>query len=183
MPGSTLSVFGEPEELQAALQDRGRAELFVAGGGQFRARLIRIVLPRLHLLSVEEWLPRIVFISPVADWVAIILSADREPSQTWAGIALQPGDIVTISTGQPVHGRTEGHCRSGVICVPAKDLIRHGRAIDGADFAISPGVQHWRPASAAIRSLTALYSAAIHVTEADPASPRVQKPLADWSKN
>ncbi len=171
MPGSTLSVFSEPDELQAALQRGGRVELLVTAGGQFQARLVRITLPRLRLLAVEEWLLRIAFVSPATDSVAIILPVDREPSQTWAGIALQPGDIVTISAGQPVHGRTEGYCRSGVICLPAKDLTRNGRAMNGAGFAISPGVEHWHPASAAFRSLRRLANAAIHVTEARPGIP------------
>ena len=63
MPGSTVSVFGEPDDYEAALRADGEVDLLVTGRGEFRARLTRIALDRMSLVSGEETLPRIAFIS------------------------------------------------------------------------------------------------------------------------
>lgn len=168
MSVTTISVFSEPDDFEAALQCGGRVEFLVTTPGPFRARLTSVALPRLRLVALEEVLPRIAFVTPGTGWRTLLLPLDREPSQTWAGRRLRADEIFTLGGPQGGHGRTDGPCRSGIICLPEEDLTRHGRTVSGRALAIPPGPCFWRPQRAALRSLIALYNAAIHLTETRP---------------
>src|SRR5262249_36118840 len=49
LPGSIASVFGEPDDFQAALREDGVLSLLVTGNGPFRARLTQVALDHVHL--------------------------------------------------------------------------------------------------------------------------------------
>jgi AraC-like DNA-binding protein len=171
MPGSTILLCNEPDEFEAALSHGSHVELLVTGGGQFQARLIRISLPRMSLLTIEETLPRISFVSPATGSLVAIVPLAGEPPQVWAGIPLRDGTIITIEGGQHVHARTLGPSHSSVVCLAGRDLIRYGRALVGPGFVVPAGLQFWQPAPADLRSMQSLLKAAVHVTVTRPAAP------------
>lgn len=168
MPGSLTSVFGEPEDFQAALSGDGVAGLLITGRGQFRARLTRIALHRLHLAAGEEELSRIAFITVPAGMVLVSLPVGKRPSPVWGGIEMRAGSMITLGPGERVHARTGGPCGWGAIRLPDQELLHYGRALCGAGFVVPPALAAWRPSSAAARHLAQLHRAAIRMAEARP---------------
>lgn len=180
MTRSSSSFFTDPSEAQAALEDRCQAGLVVTGPGPFRARLTRIDLARLSLLSAEEWQPRVLFVRPPADQVIIQLAWDREPPPIWAGVSASPREVLTIRSVPGAHGRTVGHCHSAAIVCPTDHLVRVGRRLIGPQFVVPPGVARWWPAPDALKALIRLFRAAIRVTGSRldaPTSPEAARGL------
>jgi AraC-like DNA-binding protein len=165
MPGSVTSVFGEPDDFQAALREDGVLGLLITGPGHFRARLTRITLHRLRLLAAEEHLTRIAFVAVPTDTVLVLLPIGGGSSPIWGGIGMRTGEIITLGPDQRVHARTDGPCRWGSIRLPAGELARYGRALRGAGFAVPHLVARWRPPPAARRELRHLHQAAIRAAE------------------
>lgn len=170
MAHSTAS-FLDADDLQAALEGQCQTEFVVTGRGRCRARLVQICLARLSLLSVEECQARVVFLRPPANQVVILVSLDREASQSWAGIALESRDILTLRSISGVHGRAVGQCRFAATCCSAAYLVRIGRRLIGPTFVLPPGIVRWRPAPNLLRSLKVLFRAAIEVTASRPSAP------------
>src|SRR5215471_580638 len=108
MPGSRASVFGEPEDFQAALSADGVAGLLVTGRGQFRARLTQVRLDSWRLAAVEEQQPRIAFVAVPGGTVLVSFPIGEGPSPVWGGIEFQTGEILTLGPGQRVHVKTLG---------------------------------------------------------------------------
>jgi hypothetical protein len=150
------SVFGEPDDFQAALSEEGVVRFLVTGRGQFRARLTQIVLHRLSLSAGEEELSRIAFVAVPAGMVLILLPIGERPPPIWGGIGMRMGEIITLGSGQRVHGRTDGPSRWGTIRLPAQDMARYGRALNGAGFDLPQFVARWQPPPAARRDLSQL---------------------------
>jgi AraC-like DNA-binding protein len=165
MPGSLSSVFGEPEDFQAALDGDGVLGLLITGRGQFRARLTQVTLHRLRLTSVEEELARIAFVAVPAGAALVSLANSARPSPVWGGIEMRAGEMIILGPGQRVHANTDGPCRWAAIQMPAQDLVQYGRALTGAGFAVPPAAR-WRPAPKAGRNLRNLCGAAIRMAEA-----------------
>jgi AraC-like DNA-binding protein len=168
MPGSTVSVFGEPDDYEAALRADAGVDFLVTGRGEFRARLTRISLDRMNLLSGEETLSRIAFISLAPRMARVSLPVRSGASLLWGGIAAQPGEIVTHGPGHSLHERTDGPCRWRVIWLPASELARYARAMSGAAFDVPAGACRWRPTARALRFLTGLYDDVIRVNKVQP---------------
>lgn len=171
MTRSSAYSFTDLNDIQAALKGHCRVEFVVTGRGPFQARLIQINLNRLSLLCVEEWQPRVVFVRPPANQVAILLPWDREPSQIWAGMSLSPREILTIRSIPGVHGRIAGHCHSAAVLCPTDYLLRIGGRLIGPRFVVPPGVVHWQPAPDVLKALLALFRAAIRVTASSLSAP------------
>jgi hypothetical protein len=119
MPGSVTSVFSEPQDFEAALREDGVLGMLIIGRGQFRARLTQITLHRLRLLAAEEHLPRIAFVAVPADTVLVLQPIGGGASLVWGGIAMRPGEIITLGPDQRVHARKRRPCRWGTIRLPA----------------------------------------------------------------
>ena len=163
-----------------ALRDYCQPELVVVGRGPFQARLIQINLARLSLLNAEEWQSRVLLVCPPADQLVILLPWDSQPCQSWAGVALEPQEILTVRAVPGVHGRTVGHCHSAAISCSTAYLVRVGRRLIGPDFVVPPGVVRWQPAPDALKALIALFRAAIRVTGSRlsaPTSPEAARGL------
>jgi len=165
VPRTFTSVFGEPDDFQAALSEEGVVRFLVTGRGQFRARLTQIVLHRLSLSAGEEELSRIAFVAVPAGMVLILLPIGERPPPIWGGIGMRMGEIITLGSGQRVHGRTDGPSRWGTIRLPAQDMARYGRALSGAGFDLPQFVARWQPPPAARRDLRQLHRAAIRAAE------------------
>jgi AraC-like DNA-binding protein len=165
MPSSVTSVFGEPDDFQAALREDGVLGMLISGRGRFRARLTQITLHRLRLLAAEEHLPRIAFVAVPAEAVLVRLPIGRGPTPIWGGIGMRAGEIITLGPDQRIHTRTDGPCRWGTIRLPARDLARYGRALSGAGFDAPHLVKRWQPPPEARRELRQLHQAAIRAAE------------------
>jgi AraC-like DNA-binding protein len=168
MPGSTISTFGEPDDYQAALQGESGFNLVVTGRGEFRAQLTRIAGPRIHLLAGEENLSRIAFISLPQRMVRVSLPVRRGTQMFSGGIPSCSGEMVTHSGGLRLYERTQGPSRWQTVWLSMDDLMRHGRAIIGATFAIPSGACLWRPTPGPLQSLTRLYDNAIQTNRTHP---------------
>jgi AraC-like DNA-binding protein len=168
MPSSTTSVFGEPDDYQAALQTDGAVDLIVTARGEFRAQLMQIVLPHMHLVAGVENRARIAFISPPARVVRISLPVRGGGLLFSGGIASRSDEIVTHGPGQRLHERTDGPCHWRSIWLPAQGLNRYGRAMVGATFEVPSPFSRWRPVRSALRQLIRLYDDAIRVNKVQP---------------
>jgi AraC-like DNA-binding protein len=165
VPRTFTSVFGEPDDFQAALSEEGVARYLVTGPGQFRARLTRIVLHRLHLAAGEEELSRIAFITVPAGMVLVTFPIGGRPGPIWSGIETHAGEMVAFGPGERVHARTGGACGWGAIQVPDQHLVGYGRALSGAGFVVPPAAR-WRPPPTAGRNFRDLHRTAIRMAEA-----------------
>ena len=171
MPGSTLSVFSEPDDFQAALKEGGCVDLIVTGRGRFWARHSLIVLHCMRLAMGEERESRVAFFSVPPRFARVILPIEPGSSLICGGTTLQPGEIVTYSAGHGFHERTNGPCRWGTMLVLTKDLITFGRTMSGSRFALPPGECRWQPAPDTLRSLIDLHQDAFAATAACPRLP------------
>ena len=168
MPGSATLVFSEPEDFEAALRAEGFLGLWTTGRGQFRARLTRVALSRLRLSTVEEHLCRIAFLAVPADMVMMSFPIGTGTGPTYGGIGMRAGEIATLGSGQQAHTRTDGPCRWGAIWLPVKELVQFGGALTGAEFAVPPFIQCWRPPQAAGKNLLQLHATATRMAEIHP---------------
>lgn len=171
MPGSTISVFGDPDDYQAALREDGAVDLLVTGRGAFRARLTRLRLVRMHLLAGEESLARIAFIRSAPRLVRISLPLRNNTSMFLGEIPFGGGEIVTHGPGQHLHERTEGPRVWRTIWLPAEVLARYGKAMVGSTFDVPREACRWRPAPEALACLVRLHNDAIRVTRSEPGAP------------
>src|SRR5215472_4290044 len=165
MPGSVVSLFSEPEELQAALREDGVLKLLVTGTGQFRARLTRVRLRHLRLSAGDEYLSRLAFVEVPGDTLFVSLPFDDRPAPIWGGINIRAGEIISLGPSQRVHARSSGPCQWGAIRLMAEEFVRYGSALSGAPFIVPP-VARWRPPRAALRQLRHLHQAAVRTAEA-----------------
>jgi len=164
VPRSVASVFGNPDDFQAALRADGVLSLPIIGRGQFRARLTQVELNHLRLAAGEEQLSRIAFVAVSADTVLVSFPLGDRPAPIWGGMRMQAHEIITLAPGHRVYARIDGPCRWGSIGLPGDDLARYGRALTGTDFAVPP-IARWRPPRAALRQLHHFHRAAIRAAE------------------
>src|SRR5215471_9028871 len=164
MPGSVASVFGDPEDFQAALSKDGILSLVIIGRGRFRARLTQVMLNDMRLTAGEEELSRIAFVAVPANTVLVLLPTGDRPAAIWSGMELRVGEMITLGPNQRMHAKTAGPCAWGSIRLSGDDLVRSGRALTGAEFVVPP-VARWRPPRAAFRRLRHFYRAAIRAAE------------------
>jgi AraC-like DNA-binding protein len=171
MPASTLSVFSEPDDFQAALKEGGWVDFLVTGRGKFLAHLSRIALHRVRLASGDERQSRVAFISIPHRLMRITLPVRPAASLLWGGVGIRPDEIVTHSAGHRTHERTNGPCRWSSLWFLMTDLSASGRAMTGATFALARGQCRWRPTPEALRCLTSLHGDAVRATAAHPSLP------------
>ena len=171
MTGSTLSVFGDAEDYEAALRAVCGVDLLVTGRGPFHARVTRIVLERMQLLAAEETLARIAFLTLPPDGLRVSLPVAAGTVLVSGGTPARPGEIVTHAGGGRVHERTRGPTRWGSIWLPLDDLLRCGRAMIGPAFTVPRGTCRWRPPAAALHHLVELHADAMRATRLRPRLP------------
>ena len=164
MPAGFTTAFGCSDEFQAALPEAAGAELLPTGQGRFRAHLTCLPLPQGYLLSGEERVARIAFVSSRPESVLVALPPEPGQQQTWGGVDTGPGELITVGPGQRIHWRTYGHCHWQLITLSIADLVRFGRALIGPRFAPLDGIRRWQPGSAALRPLAKLCHAATRLS-------------------
>ena len=171
MPGSTLSVFSEADDFQAALKEEGCIDLIVTSRGKFRARLSLITLHRLRLAAGEERQSRVAFVCVPPRVARVTLPIRSDNSLMCSGTATRPGEIVTHSTGHRFHERTNGPCHWGTMWTLTNDLATFGRAMSGGTFALPSGECRWQPTRGALGALIDLHRDAFAATAACPRLP------------
>lgn len=165
MPRSYTTVFGDPDDFQAALSAEGVVRFLLTGPGRFRARVTQLLLHRLCLSAGREEMARIAFVAVPGDTVLVLLGIHQERGPVCGGIEMREGEIITLGPGQRVHVRTAGPSRWAIIQIPDQDLVQYSRDVMGASFAVSP-LARWRPPTAAERHLRQLHRAAVRLVEA-----------------
>jgi AraC-like DNA-binding protein len=165
MPGSVTSVFGEPDDFQAALRAEGVLSLLITGLGAFRGRLTQVTLHDLRLSAGDEHLPRIAFVAVPADMLLVVLPIGDGPAPVWGGGDTRAGELITFGPGQRVHSRTDGSCRWGDIRLPHEGFAQYNCVMSGAAFVL-PAAARWRPRRAPLRELRGLHRAALRRVEA-----------------
>ena len=166
MLSSTTGVFREPGDLQAALQEYGCVNLLFTEGGPFRARLTRIALHRLRLLSAEESSPRVAFYSIPDDTVLISVPLGTDLPPLWDGIAASAREIITVGAGHRSHTRSTSSCRWGAILLPVRLLLSYARMVNGKALVLPSGVCRWRSSAKAYRQFLRLHMSATRVASA-----------------
>jgi AraC-like DNA-binding protein len=166
MLSSTTGVFREPDDFQAAMREYGCTNLVAIGHGIFRARLTRIELHRLRLLSAEESLARIAFFAIPRDAILVSVPLGDGPPPTWGGTASRAGDIVTFGGQHRIYTRSGAGGRWGIIVLPAKLLETYAQTVVGDALTLAPAVSHRRPSTKARRDLVRLHISATRVADA-----------------
>ena len=155
MPAVATFVFDDPEEYRAACQ-QGRVNLVLTGPGVFRARLTRITLKRLALLSCTESLPRVAHIS-LAPRLACIAFPTRETGPTILdGVNVQMGDVFFWAPGERFHARTTGTFHYGSVLFKPMELIKLAQ-LEALNLRLPSSGWIARPARPLIRRLLRLH--------------------------
>jgi hypothetical protein len=134
MSSSTISVFSKPDDFAAALRERGSAEFLVTDCSRFRARFTCLTLHNLRILSVEENLPRIAFISLPTGVIRISWPIGHDGHLVCNGIRVRSGEILTQTSDVRAHERLDGGTHWRDIQVPARVLVGYGQRSSGRDF-------------------------------------------------
>jgi hypothetical protein len=164
MPGSTISVFGEPAAFRTAMRANGVVTLVASGGGVFSARLARISLHRMRLFAGAEQHSRVASVSIRSGWVRVSLPAEPASALIWDGIRTQPNEITTHNERHRFNEQTDGACRWNTIWLRVEDLARAGETMTGCTFVVPPGECHWQPTPESLRLLVSLHGNAIRAT-------------------
>jgi AraC-like DNA-binding protein len=166
MLSSTTGVFREPHDFQVAMREYGCTGMVVTGRGTSRARLTRIALHRLRLLTAEESLARIASFSIPDNAILVSVPLGDNHLPAWDGTAARSGEIVTLGASHRLHSRSTSHCRWGAILLPTRLLLSYARTINGDALALPSGVCTWRPTTNAFRNLIRLHISATRVANA-----------------
>lgn len=164
MPGSTTSVFGEPDDFCAALRGHGNVNLYLTGHGGFSARFTKLKMYRLRIAAVTENLSRIGFLAVPPDTVLVVLPIGDAPPPIWGGNQPANGDLMTFGPGHRIHVRTHGPCRWGAMWLSAQDLAGYFHEMTNSTLTIAAGAQPWR----APKHMLRLHAAAIRAVEVRP---------------
>jgi AraC-like DNA-binding protein len=163
MRSTTTGTFRERDDFEAALREDGGDNLFVTDSGPFRARLTRIALRRLRLITAEECLARVLFHSVPRNVVLVSISIGRNLPLIWGGTDTAVGEIVTIGAGHRTYVRSIGRSHWGTLLLPTKLLASNAQLLTGSTLVVPAGVSHWRPSAKAYRDLIRLQTSAARV--------------------
>ena len=157
---SAISLFSEPDDFQAALEQSGCIGLIVTERGEFRARITELTLGRLRLSAVEERLSRIACYT-LAPGLFRVIMPGPEGALVCGGIGLDRGAILTHHATKTVYERLSGPARWNDVILPTRRLARYGHVLTGADIVLPHAVHLWRPPTGALRRLAAVHAAAL----------------------
>ena len=166
MLSSTTGVFREPHDFQVAMREYGCTSMVVTDRGPFRARLTRIALHRLRLLTAEESLARIASFSIPDNAILVSVPLGDNHLPAWGGTAARSGEIITLGAGHRLHSRSTSRCRWGAILLPTRLLLSYARKINGDALALPSGVCSWQPTTKAFRHLIRLHISATRIANA-----------------
>ena len=167
MPASGTFTCSNPSDYAANFRNGG-IELVFAHWGEFRARLTWVELSHLHLLRIQESLPRIAYVSLASERIFIGFPAHPDPLQIWGGVELQSGDIILHARGDHFHQRTNAPSRWGFVSVAPEQLAAYGKALAGVDLIAPPVARILRPPVLAKARMLRLHAQACRLAETKP---------------
>jgi AraC-like DNA-binding protein len=167
MRGNCAGVFTDPDAYQDGLHDGGIG-LALACPGKFKASLTHVRLDRLKLLCGREYGTRVAHLKFSRKFVFITFPTDSTSSMTWAGVDLEPGDIVFHSRGEHMYQRTAGACRWGSVSIAPYDLNTYCRVLIERDLVPPPSGLVLRPSPPAAKRLRSLHLKACRLVETKP---------------
>ena len=168
MPDSVVAAFSRPEDFEAALRADGYLTFLVAAPGCFRARLTQVSIKEMRLLSGEEQLPRVGFVSAPDKMILIFFTGGNFTAPIYSGVRMRADELVMLRPGEGFHARTDGVSRWNMVRLPAEDLSKYGAALIGPSFRPLSVTQRWRPTRSAIRRLRSLHAAVIRTAASQP---------------
>jgi len=167
MPASGVHTFTDAEECAKAF-DEGGIELVVTSPGRFWARLTRLNLTHLRLLTLRESLPRVAYVTLSSEWVHVAFPSRPRPPIVWGGAALRRGDIFFHSRGERLHQRTIGPADWSLLSLEPDHLAAMGQTLMASDLAPPQAGRRLRPSRLAIAYLLRLCAAAARLVERQP---------------
>jgi hypothetical protein len=126
MPSSVKLAFADPYEYQSSIGSSG-VRVVVTRRGEFQAKLTRIELHRVRVISGWQSLASIAHVAVPTNLNVLFFLADSEQAATTlGGIEFRPGDIVSTALGGEYHHRGVGNARWGSIILDQRILLRMG---------------------------------------------------------
>ena len=168
MASTMIASFGEPEEYVATLRENFDINLVTTGAGAFHARLTRITLGHLTIMSGEELLPRIGFIAVPSGRILFALPVARQSSPVWNGIEMAPDRIVSLGASWGAHARTAPGCNWATIVAMEASLLSDMRALTGSAHLPPSDLCVWQPEREPLEATLALHGAAIKLVRRYP---------------
>jgi AraC-like DNA-binding protein len=154
------ATFTDPGDYQAGVAGAS-INLVLTGGGNFDGRLTWINLRRLRLVRGRETVPLIAFVEVAPEAVLIAFPTSREPSQTWGGVNLRPGDIVLLGPRERIHRRASKAGSWSFISLAREDFAAHA----GMDLISPKAAKILHPPPGAVAHLSRLHSQACRLAE------------------
>ncbi len=161
MRGGGSLAFHEINEFRTAMLSQAKFGLVLTQGGRFCARLKQTTVDGIRLISVEESLPRIGFVTVPLGEVFIGLPGEKGSAPVWGGLEQHPNGLVVIGPGQAVHMRTLGSCGWRALWLPVDVLMRYGRALTGRTMELPALARCGQDSPSASRQLCGLHRTAI----------------------
>lgn len=159
--------YSDPELFQADLSDTSSV-LALTGPGPFKAKRTWIALKNLHLMQIEETLPRIAFVSPSSDRVYVSFPSNPIFNSIWGGVALRAREIVFHGRDVGTHDRTMGVNCWGVISLEARALAAHVKNVADSKIAPPRFSEILRPARSDAMRLIHLHRKACRLAAKEP---------------
>ena len=168
MPSSVKLAFADPYEYQSSIGSSG-VRVVVTRRGEFQAKLTRLALHRVHVLSGWQSLASVAHVAVQTNLNVLFFLADaQQAATTLGGTEFQPGDIVSTALGGEYHHRGIGNARWGSIALEAKDLAAFGRALVGREVRFPAATQILRPSPGLVSQLLSLQKAANDLATSAP---------------
>ncbi len=168
MPSSAVRTFTDSDDYAAAIRTT-RAEFTVTGRGEFAAKLIRIDLHRLWMQRFSESLPRVAHSAFMPGRTIITFRTQSGPSLLWAGLEMQPTNIIRHNEGQHAFQRSSGSACFGAMSLPIEEMASVGAAVAGCDLTPPKDMLSLTPSPSAMARLQRLHAAAGFLAEDAPA--------------
>ena len=96
MPGSVMSVFSGPDDIEAALRNEVSVRLLITAYGQFRARLTQVELHRVRMSAVEQNLSLIGLLMVPPHQVLVSFPIGDQPAPVLGGIRPRNGEFMSF---------------------------------------------------------------------------------------
>jgi hypothetical protein len=163
MSGSGTSIFANFADFGAQLP--GTVQFLALQPAPFEARITRVELPRLHLMRVQETIPRVSYTVLPSHQTYVIFRIDRGAPLTRGGVIVRPGDLAFHAIGERFHEHTVGPSRWGMICSPADALAAASQELTGRAISIPSTGLVFRPSAADRLQLMRLHAQAVRIAE------------------
>jgi len=181
MPSIGTIVFSDPDDYCGSYRG-AKINLIFTGPGVFRGRLTWIELANLHLLSVQESVPRIAGIVMAPKRIFLTFPTHFDPLPVWNGMPLRSGDILVNGRQQRIHQRTHGMARWASISVKPDFLADYAQVLAGLDFSKLSAIRVFHAPPPAATELRRLHSKVCHLATTKPdiiIHPEVTRSLED----